>query len=193
MANKLNLQPLELLDLGKCQTVSQIVDGMSRCASGPGCSAKWRRSSPPGVPSRQKPALIYDGIPSSALGKLLGKHLVQKAKLFSEVITPEEYEGIPPRSRQGRIRNALVVGSYSERHAAALHAREPGTTIYINPYDMCAPGQVKDGFFPDAVFADPNFIIPILALVLDERLTGTQHRSATSWIRWPACRASACR
>jgi hypothetical protein len=31
---KLNLQPLELLDLGKCRTVSQIVDGMSRCAFG---------------------------------------------------------------------------------------------------------------------------------------------------------------
>jgi hypothetical protein len=34
MANKLKLQPLELLDLGKCQTVSRIVDGMSRCAFG---------------------------------------------------------------------------------------------------------------------------------------------------------------
>ena len=34
MAQKLNLQPLELLALGKCQTVSEIVDGMSRCAFG---------------------------------------------------------------------------------------------------------------------------------------------------------------
>jgi deoxyhypusine synthase len=57
----------------------------------------------------------------------------------------------------------------------ALYSREPGTTIYINQYDLCAPGQVKDGFFPDAVFADPNFILPILALVLDERLNETEH------------------
>jgi len=122
-----------------------------------------------------KPAVVYDGLPASPLGKMLSKQLVQKEKLFSEVLTPEQYEKLPSTSRNSRIKNAVVIGGYSERHAAALHARQPGTTLYINPYDMCAPGQVKDGFFPDAVFADPNFIVPILALVLDERLRGKAH------------------
>jgi len=59
-------------------------------------------------------------------------------------MTPGEYESLPAKVRTGRIKNAVVVGAYSERHAAALHARELGTTIYINQYDMCAAGQVKD-------------------------------------------------
>lgn len=175
MAKKLNLQPLELLDLGKCQTVSQIVDGMSRCAFGARMLGEVAAKVTAWCSEPVKPALIYDGSPSSPLGKLLSKHLVQKEKLFSEILTPEQYEKIPSRSRQSRIRKAVVVGSFSERHAPTLYMREPGTTIYINPYDICAPGQVKDGFFPDAVFADPNFIMPILSLVLDERIKGTLH------------------
>lgn len=175
MANKLKLQPLELLDLGKCQTVSQIVDGMSRCAFGARMLGEVAAKLSAWCSDPHKPALIFDGISSSPLGELLGKQLVQKEKLFCEVLTPEQYERIPSKSRQSRMKNALVIGSYSERHAPALYAREPGTTIYINQYDMCAPGQVKDGFFPDAVFADPNFIIPILTLVLDERLAGKEH------------------
>ena len=175
MANKLKLQALELLNLGNCQTVSEIVDGMSRCAFGARMLGEVAATLTTWCSASPKPAIIYDGLPSSALGKLLNKHLVQAAKLFSEVMTPEQYDKIPAKSRQSRVKNAVVVGSYSERHAAALHARELGTTVYINQYDMCRPGQVKDGFFPDAVFADPNFIVPILSLVLDERLKGTQH------------------
>jgi deoxyhypusine synthase len=125
--------------------------------------------------NREKPAIIYDGLPGSPLGKLLSRQLVQREKLFSQVITPEDYERMPARTRRSRIRSALVVGAFSERHAAPLFEREPRSTIYINQYDLCAPGQVKDGFYPDAVFADPNFIMPILALVLDERLNGAAH------------------
>jgi deoxyhypusine synthase len=175
MAKKLNLQPLELLNLSQCQTVSQIVDGMSRCAFGARMLGEVSAKLTAWCSDPRKPAIIFDGIPTSPLGKLLSKQLVGKEKLFSEVLTPEDYERIPSRARQQRISNAVVVGAFSERHAAALYAREPGTTIYINQYDMCAPGQVKDGFFPDAVFADPNFIMPILALVLDERLKGKEH------------------
>lgn len=175
MASKLKLQPLELLDLGKCHSVSQIVDGMSRCAFGARMLGEVAATLTTWCSDSPKPVLIYDGLATSSLGKLLNKHLVQKEKLFSEVLTPEQYDQLPSKSRQGRIKRAVVIGSYSERHASALHAREPDTTIYINQYDMCAPGQVKDGFFPNAVFADPNFIIPILVLVLDERLKNKRH------------------
>lgn len=175
MAKKLNLQPLELLDLGKCNTVSQIVDGMSRCAFGARMLGEVAAKLTLWCAEKRKPALIFDGLPSSPLGKLLSRQLIQKAKLFSEILTPEQYEKIAPKTRLNRIGNAVVVGSFSERNAPALFARHAGTTIYINPYDLCAPGQVKDGYFPDAVFADPNFIMPILALVLDERLRGNEH------------------
>jgi deoxyhypusine synthase len=174
MAHKLNLKPLELLDLGKCQTVSDIVDGMSRCAFGARMLGEVAATLATWCAQPAKPLLIYDGIPASPLGKLLSKHLVQKAKLFSGIITPQEYANTAS-AQSGRSKNAVVIGTYSERHAPALHARTPGTTLYINQYDMCAPGQVRDGFFPNAVFADPNFIIPILALVLDERLHGKPH------------------
>jgi deoxyhypusine synthase len=175
MATKLKLQPLELLDLGKCQTVGEIVDGMSRCAFGARMLGEVAATLTAWCSGPIKPILIYDGLASTPLGKMLSKRLAGATGFFSEVMTPEEYEKIAPKARLGRGKNALVIGSYSERHAAALYAREPGTTIYINPYDLCAPGQVKDGFFPDAVFADPNFIIPVLALVLDERLKGKKH------------------
>jgi len=181
MANKLNLQPLELLDLGKCNTVAQIVDGLSRCAFGARMLGEVAAKITAWCSQPAKPAIIYDGLPSTPLGKLLDKHLVQKTKLFSQVLTPEEYERLSPKSRQGRIKNALVVGRYSERHAAALYGRTPGSTIFINQYDLCAPGQ--DGFFPDAVFADPNFIMPVLALVLDERVKGTEH-SVSDLMDW---------
>src|SRR4051812_341323 len=112
MAEKLKLQPLELLDLGKCQTVSQIVDGMSRCAFGARMLGEVAATLTGWCSQPLKPAIIYDGVASTPLGKLLDKQLVQKAKLFSEVLTPEEYERIPSKSRQRRISNALVVGRY---------------------------------------------------------------------------------
>jgi len=177
MPQQLNSKPLELLDLAKCHTVSQIVDAMSRCAVGARMRGEVAATLTTWCSQPAKPALIFDGLPSSPLGKMLGG-LVTRAKLFSAVLTPGEYDSLPPKSRHSRIKNALVIGLYSERHAPALHARPPGTTLYINPFDLCAPGQVKDGFFPDAVFADPNFILPILSLVLDERLRGQPHSVA---------------
>ncbi len=179
MASKTATQtPWNELDLRQVpDRLSEIVDVRDelQLASGkPRASAKSPQPSLTWCSAPLKPALIYDGIPSSPLGKLLRNTLI-RAKFFSEILTPGEYEALPAKTRHSRIQNALVIGSYSERHAPAIHAREPGTTLYINPFDMCAPGQVKDGFFPDAVFADPNFIIPILALVLDERLNGQNH------------------
>jgi len=175
MATRVNLKPLELLDLGKCRSVSDIVDGMGRCAFGARMLGEVAATLTAWCAEPHKPVILYDGIASNSLGKMLSKQLVQKCAWFSGVMTPEEYGNTAPSARTSRFKKALVIGSYSERHAAALHARQAGTTIYINPYDMCAPGQVKDGFFPDAVFADPNFIVPILALVLDERLKGKKH------------------
>jgi deoxyhypusine synthase len=172
MAEKLNLQPLELLDLSKCNTVSRIIDGMSRCAFGARMLGEVSATLTAWCSDEDKPTLIFDGMSTSPLGKLLSK--LVKAKFFAGVITPEQYDRLA-KPKRSRINRAVVIGAFSERHAPALFARELRTTIYINAYDLCRPGQVKDGFFPDAVFADPNFILPILSLVLDERLKGNEH------------------
>ncbi len=42
----------------------------------------------------------------------------------------------------------------------------------INKEELSRPGQVRDGFFPDAVFADPTFILPVLYTTLSEWIDG---------------------
>ena len=57
--------------------------------------------------------------------------------------------------------------------------RSPSARIFINPFDMARPGQVRDGFFPDAVFADPRYIMPVIYAALDEWLNGKRARSVS--------------
>src|SRR5262249_51919146 len=47
--------------------------------------------------------------------------------------------------------------------------------------DMARPGQIRDGYFPDAVFADPRFVMPVLYRSLDEWING-QRTSVASLI-----------
>ena len=89
MAVKLHLQPLELLDLGKCETVGEIVDGMSRCAFGARMLGEVAATLTAWCGERDKPAIIFDGLADSPLGRMLSKKLVREGKLFSEVMTPE--------------------------------------------------------------------------------------------------------
>ena len=37
---------------------------------------------------------------------------------------------------------------------------------------MARPGQIRDGYFPDAVFADPRYVMPVIYSALDEWITG---------------------
>jgi deoxyhypusine synthase len=77
-------------------------------------------------------------------------------------VLPSEY------ARQKKFgENAIVVGAFSERNAEAIYTK-PARAIFINPFDMARPGQIRDGYFPDAVFADPRFIMPILHRTLEE-------------------------
>ena len=63
--------------------------------------------------------------------------------------------------------NIVVVGGFSERDAEAIY-KKPARAIFINPFDMARPGQVRDGYFPDAVFADPRYIMPVIYAALEE-------------------------
>ncbi|KKS25381.1 MAG: Deoxyhypusine synthase [Candidatus Wolfebacteria bacterium GW2011_GWA2_42_10] len=170
------LKPLEMLDLSKCQTVSDIVDGMSRCAFGARMLGEVATKLTDWCREREHPFIIFDGKRDTSLYRYLIKEMMGCG--FHKIITSQEYnERYNDRryydyGERCDIHPALVVGMYSEKHADMLYARHNGTTVYINQFDLAKPGQVKDGYFPDAVFSDPRFIIPLLCFTIRERLTG---------------------
>ena len=136
MPNKLNLQPLELLDLGKCQTVSQIVDGMSRCAFG--SNARRRRGNHHLVLKVRQTRPDLRWRPLQPLGQAPRQTSRQKSKTVFQRPDPRAVRPlplpIPPKPHQERpCHRKLFAG-----HAPALHARSPEPpSTSINT--TCAP------------------------------------------------------
>ena len=114
------------------------------------------------VTAKAKPVIIYDGMERTPLGKLLKKFVARG--WCREIVRPAEFA-----SRKSRGMPAIVVGAFSERYAEAIFSK-PGRAIFINQFDLARPGQIKDGYFPDAVFADPRYIMPLIDRALDEWL-----------------------
>src|ERR1041384_6658011 len=117
------------------------------------------------IDAKEKPLLIYDGLPNTPLGLLLKRWV--KAGWCAKIVEPAEYA----RSRSAE-RSLIVVGPFSERHADAIY-KFRGRAVFINTFDLARPGQIRDGFFPDAVFADPRFIMPLIHTALEEWVDGT--------------------
>jgi deoxyhypusine synthase len=163
-SEKLNFEELKSLDLRKCATVGDIVDGMRYCAFGARMLGEVARTIHSMIAAKKKPVLIYSGLENSPLGRLLHKFV--ESKWCDRIVLPSQYA----RQKQ-RGENAIVVGAFSERNAEAIY-RKPARAIFINPFDMARPGQIRDGYFPDAVFADPRFIMPVLYRSLDEWING---------------------
>jgi deoxyhypusine synthase len=92
------------------------------------------------------------------------------------VVLPSEYA-----REKTKGENAIVVGAFSERNAEAIY-RKPARSVFINQFDMARPGQIRDGYFPDAVFADPRYIMPLIEAALEEWIEG-KRRSTVSWMR----------
>jgi deoxyhypusine synthase len=157
---------LEPLDVASHSTVGKLVDGMSRCSFGArmlgdvaASLTEWA------LDPLQRAPIIYDGKLDTPLGNLL-KQMVER-KWFTQLMKPEDYFHRWPTSSVGP--NALVVGHYSDRFAS-IFTDKPNRAIFINQFGMARPGQIRDGYFPDAVFSDPNLIMPIINAVLEERL-----------------------
>ena len=161
---QLKFEELKSLDLKKCATVGDIVDGMKYCAFGARMLGEVARTIQTMIAAKKKPVLIYSGLENSPLGRLLHKFV--ENKWCDRVVLPSQYV----RQKQ-RGENAIVVGAFSERNAEAIY-RKPARAIFINPFDMARPGQIRDGYFPDAVFADPRYIMPVLYRSLDEWING---------------------
>ena len=160
----MKLEELKSLDLQKCATVADIIDGMRYCAFGARMLGEVARTIQTMIVAKKKPVLIYSGLPNSPLGRLLRKFV--ENNWCDRIVIPSEYA-----SQRRRGENAIIVGAFSERNAEAIY-RKPARAIFINPFDMARPGQIRDGYFPDAVFADPRYIMPVLYRSLDEWING---------------------
>lgn len=159
-----SFEELKSLDLQDCESVAEIVEGMRYCAFGARMLGEVAHSLRQMVAAKSKPILIYDGLPNSPLGLLLRQFV--KNGWCKSIVLPSEYA-----KRNARGGDAIVVGGFSERFADAIY-RKPARAIFINPFDMARPGQIRDGYFPDAVFADPRYIMPVIYRALDEWING---------------------
>jgi deoxyhypusine synthase len=160
----LKFEALKSLDLAQCGTVGDIVDGMRHCAFGARMLGEVALTIRAMIAAKKKPILIYSGLDDSPLGRLLRQFV--KNQWFDRMVIPSVYA-----SQKKRGENAVVVGPFSERYAEAIFTK-PERAVFINPFDMARPGQIRDGYFPDAVFADPRFVMPILYRTLDEWING---------------------
>jgi deoxyhypusine synthase len=172
-AKTLQFEELKSLDLQKCSTVGDIVDAMRYCAFGARMLGEVANTIREMVSAKEKPVLVYDGLENSPLSSLLKKFVANR--WCKRIVSPAAY----PRQKS-RGENVIVVGAFSERDAQAIY-QKPKRALFINQFDMARPGQVRDGFFPDAVFADPRFVMPVIYAALDEWING-QSCSVTSFM-----------
>ncbi len=164
------MQKLEPLDLSKCRTIGDIVQGMSRCSFGARMLGEVAIELCAWAQAERKPIILYDGRADSQVCRLLRSFCF--TGWFKDVMTVAEYIRSPwfggPRGGGG----VLMVGAYAEKDADKLFAKA-GPVIFINPFGMARPGQTRDGYFPNVVFSEPSVIIPILYCIFQERL---EHR-----------------
>ncbi|HEX2931368.1 MAG TPA: deoxyhypusine synthase family protein [Candidatus Binatia bacterium] len=163
-AKTMLFEELKSLDLNECATVGDIVNAMRYCAFGARMLGEVANTIREMVTAKEKPVIIYSGIPNEPLGLLLKKFVSNQ--WCREIMLPSDYA-----RRKARGGNVIVVGAYSERNADAIY-KKPKRAIFINQFDMARPGQIRDGYFPDAVFADPRYVMPVIYAALDEWING---------------------
>lgn len=160
------MEELHQLDLSHCRTLGEIVEGMRQCAFGAQMLGEVAATLCKWVEEGKEPIVVYDGKTNTPLGRLL--RLMRDSRgFFSKIMWSEEY------ARQAQrlfvTDHVLVIGPFSERFENALSKRSH-RAIFINQYGMAPRGQIRDGYFPDVVFADPRFVMPIISAVMSERL-----------------------
>ena len=160
----LEFEELKSLDLQKCASVGDIVAAMRYCAFGARMLGEVAHTIHEMATAKDKPLLIFDGIEATPLGALLNKFVANR--WCRKILQPSQYA----KGKSGG-ENVIVVGAFSERDAAAIYSK-PARALFINPFDMARPGQIRDGFFPDAVFADPRYVMPVIYSALEEWIEG---------------------
>lgn len=162
---KIKLSELQTLDLSKCKTIGQLVGAMEKCSFGARMLGEMAENLEKTIKFGVQPLVIFDGKTDSALFGLLEKMV--KKKWFKKIITTESY------AKDGNSRGEilLVIGQYSELYAEKMYEKA-GNIFYINNQGQTKPNQFIDGYYPRVVFSDPNFIVPVIFHVLQERLEG---------------------
>lgn len=163
-AKTLQFEELRSLDLQQCHSVGDIVGAMRYCAFGARMLGEVAHTLFEMVSAKDAPIIIYSGIADSPLGLLLKKFVANR--WCRRIMLPSQYGRAKKRGG-----NVIVVGAFSERNAEAIY-KYPTRAIFINQFDMARPGQVRDGYFPDAVFADPRYVVPVIYTALDEWING---------------------
>lgn len=158
------LEELELLDLGKKETVAQIIEGMSKCSFGARMLGEVCKSIYEMIKSGKESVVIYNGKDKTPLRELLEN--MQEKGWIKEIIFSEDYS----LNKDGDS-NLIILGNFSERYEDSIFACK-GKKIFINESRKAKPGQFKDGFFPDVIFTDPNYAIPLINFYLEEKLNG---------------------
>lgn len=162
----INFEKLEVLDLKRKETIGEIVEGMSKCSFGARClgdtTAKIQHIVEHNLTRDQSSGVIvYDGEKDGSLGRLT-QMFAQKNSF--ELMTAQEYT-----NADSRTNNLIVLGRFSPRDEKKLFRGGEHNTIFINNEGISAPGQVRDGYFPNVIFSDPAYVLPIIDSVLDER------------------------
>jgi deoxyhypusine synthase len=157
-------EELKSLNLRECATVGEIVSGMRNCAFGARMLGEVAHTIRQMIESNEKQIIIYDGAEEAPLGSLLREFV--KNKWAQKIVRPSQYA-----KQKTRGENVIVIGAFSERYADAIYTKA-ARAIFINPFDMARPGQIKDGYFPDAVFADPRYVVALIYSALDEWING---------------------
>ena len=119
----MKFEELKSLDLRKCNTVGDIVDGMKSCAFGARMLGEVARSIQAMVAAKKKPVLIYSGLENSPLGRLLRKFV--ENKWCDRMMLPSQYA-----RQKKRGENAIVVGAFSERNAEAIYKQTRPRDLY---------------------------------------------------------------
>jgi deoxyhypusine synthase len=159
------LQELSLLDLKKCDTVNDIVTGMGKCSFGARCAGEVTDTLHHIIDRDAERVIVYDGSRDSTLGK----YVQDFSKKFGfKLMTATGYSNVTKK----RPQNLFVIGRFSERHEAKIHEGGEFNTIFINKEELSAPGQTRDGYFPNVLFVDPTYGVPLISTALDERLNG---------------------
>ncbi|MGK7925223.1 MAG: deoxyhypusine synthase family protein [Spirulina sp.] len=157
---------LQLLDLQKCHSVSDIVEAMRHCSFGARMLGETTAKIQSWIASNEPLIAIYDGRSDSAIGQLLQEMVVRK--WLTKIVAPRDYK----RPIFGG-ENAIIIGAYSESVEDNIY-NTPKEAIFLNQFGMVKPGQTTDGYFPNVVFSDPKFLLPVIFTTLEERIQGNR-------------------
>ncbi|MBI4136174.1 MAG: deoxyhypusine synthase family protein [Candidatus Vogelbacteria bacterium] len=156
-------EALEPLDLKQCQTVGELVRAMEKCSFVARMIGEVAETLRRWFLNCYRGGELVDYIhmilPPSFCGKYLG--VFGRHPFLPYRGDPEEIN---------RVGQMIIIGRFGEKDEVAVSHRSPENTIFINREGLCIPGQVQDGYFPNVVFEDPRFVLPVISAALDEWL-----------------------